>query len=225
LNSVKEALHDKDFQPDGLRDLLIEIAWENRDILPSHLRCFRGGLIVPAAKWNRSNEWDNVLGFFEPQDGYIRLHADLLADSSRLRENLLIAIGESLLGRYIAERRWIEQHGSRRYEICLRPENERQCYFSDSRLRSYLRLARMTPDPIDNRIHRITINNDGGFLPPGLLFGLLYAWYLSGRGRTMEYEMTLLRWPLKSLISLHAKDRIRKEALVTFFRTEVFGHK
>jgi hypothetical protein len=83
----------------------------------------------------------------------------------------------------------------------------------------------MTPDPKNSRIHRITINADGGFLPPGLLFGLLYAWYLSGRGFTMEYEMTLLRWPIKNLIPLHARDRTRKEALVTFFRTEVFGHQ
>jgi hypothetical protein len=82
----------------------------------------------------------------------------------------------------------------------------------------------MIPDPVDDRVFRITINSDGGFLPPGLLFGLLYAWYLTGNGFTMEYEMTLLRWPLKSLIPLHAKDRLRKEALVAFFRTEIFGH-
>ena len=58
----------------------------------------------------------------------------------------------------------------------------------------------MTPDPVDARTYQITINNDGGFLPPGLLFGLMYAWYLCGSGLTMDYEMSLLRWPLKSLI-------------------------
>jgi hypothetical protein len=82
----------------------------------------------------------------------------------------------------------------------------------------------MTQDREDVRKYRITINSGEGFLPPGLLFGLLYAWYLCGCGLTMDYEMSLLRWPLKSLIPLHAKDRIRKEALVTFFRTQVFGH-
>jgi hypothetical protein len=81
----------------------------------------------------------------------------------------------------------------------------------------------MAPDIVNPRIYRITINENGGFLPPGLLFGMLYAWYLSGQGITMEYEMSLFRWPLKSLIPLHAKDRIRKKALVTFFRTQVFG--
>ena len=83
----------------------------------------------------------------------------------------------------------------------------------------------MVPDRSDTRVFGITINEDGGFLPPGLLFGLLFCWYLTGKGLTMEYEMTLLRWPLKSLIPLHAADRRRKEALVRFFRTEIFGHQ
>jgi hypothetical protein len=224
LNAIKKILQDRDFKPKELREFFVDLAWENRDIRPSHLRFFRGARIIPIGKWKRSTEWDNVLGYFDPQDGYLKLHAELLASPSRLREDLFIALGESLLGQYIEKRRWVEQHGSRRYEIFLRPEQERHCFLSDSQLRAYLRLARMTPDPADNRIHRITINRDGGFLPPGLLFGLLYSWYLSGSGLPMQYEMSLLRWPLKSLIPLHAKDRIRKEALVTFFRTEVFGH-
>ena len=135
-----------------------------------------------------------------------------------------MALGESLLGRYIQKRRWIKQNGSRCYEITLKPETEQECYLTDSQLRAYLALARMNPDPSDDRTFRITINKDGGFIPPGLLFGLVYAWYLSGQGFTMEYEMTLLLWPSKSLIPLHAKDRARKEALVTFFRKEIFGH-
>jgi uncharacterized cofD-like protein len=225
LNSIKEALRNKDFRPNELRDSLVELAWENRDILPSHLRFFSGGLVIPARAWHRSTEWDNVLGYYDPQDRYLKLHEELLANPSRLREDLLVAIGESLLGQYIEKRRWIDQQGARCYEITLKPAARQQCYLTDSQLHTYLRLARMTPDPVDSRIYRITINKDGGFLPPGLLFGLLYAWYLSGSGLTMKYEMTLLRWPLKSLIPLHAKDRIRKEALVTFFRTEVFGHK
>ena len=83
----------------------------------------------------------------------------------------------------------------------------------------------MVPDRADPGVFGITINEDGGFIPPGLLFGLLFCWYLTGRGLTMEYEMTLLRWPPRSLIPLHAGDRRRKEALVRFFRTEIFGHE
>ncbi len=225
LGAIKRILQDKDFNPKELGDFFVDLAWENRDIRPSHLNFFRGARVIPAGKWQRSTEWDNVLGYFDPEDGYLKLHTELLANPSRLREDTLTALGESLLGQYIEKRRWVEQHGSRRYEIFLRPDRKRHCYFTDSQLRAYLKLARMTPDRADNRIHRITINTDGGFLPPGLLFGLMYSWYLSGSGLPMQYEMSLLRWPLKSLIPLHAKDRIRKEALVTFFRTEVFGHE
>ncbi len=223
--SAKEALSNKEFRPEILRDFLLKLAWENRDIHPSHFSFFRGGFVIPAGRWDRSTEWDDIQGYFDPKDQNLKLHEDLLANPARLGENLLIALGESLLGRYIESRRWIDQRSARCYEIALRPATQRQCLLSNSQLLRYLRLARMMPDPINSRIHYITINADGGFLPPGLLFGLLYAWYLIGRGFTMEYEMTLLRWPLKNLIPLYARDRIRKEALVTFFRTEVFGHK
>ena len=222
--SIAGALKKKNIHPPELRDLLLDLAWENRDLKPSHLKFFQGVRVIPAGKWNRSTELDNVLGYFDPQDRYIKLHDDLLSNSSKLRQNLLVAIGESLLGRYIEKRRWIKQNGSRCYEITLKPDVEQECYLTDSQLRTYLVLARMNPDPENDRIFRITINRDGGFIPSGLLFGLVYAWYLTGQGFTMEYEMTLLQWPQKSLIPLHAKDRSRKAALVTFFRNEIFGH-
>jgi uncharacterized cofD-like protein len=222
--SVRDALGEKDFKPESLRDFLIELAWDNRDIAPSHFRFFKGGLIIPAKEWNRSTEWDNVLGYYDPLDQYLKFHEMLLTKPSRLREDMLVAVGESLLGRYVESRRWIEQQGARCYEIILKPAGDRECLLPDFQLRTFLKLARMIPDPINSRIYRITINNNEGFLPPGLLFGLTYAWYLSGNGITMDYEMTLLRWPLKSLIPLHAKDRIRKDALVKFFRNDIFGH-
>ncbi len=224
LESIKDALKEKDFRPAAMRDFMAELAWENRDILPSHLAFFRGAVIIPAENWNRNTEWDNILGYFDPQDQYLKLHKDLLFIPSKIREDLLVALGESLLGQYIEQRRWLEHHGARSYEIFLRPAVERHCFLNDSQLHTYLKLARMTQDRDDPRKYRITINNDEGFLPPGLLFGLLYAWYLCGCGLTIDYEMSLLRWPPKSLIPLHAKDRVRKEALVTFFRTQVFGH-
>jgi uncharacterized cofD-like protein len=225
LISVDEALRTKDFRPSGLKDLMLELAWENRDIRHSHLSFFRGAIAVPNKKWNRSTEWDNVLGYYDPEDQYIKLHEELLRESARLPQDLLVALGESLLGRYIAERRWTEQNGARCYEIILNPGHKQESFLGDSQIRTYLMLARMTPDSGNNRAYRITINPNEGFLPPGLLFGLMYAWYLCGAGFTMEYEMTLLRWPTKSLIPHHAQDRIRKEALVKFFREEIFGHR
>ena len=224
MDSMKEALRDKDFRPASLRDFLLELIWENRDIRPAHLEYFRGAVIIPAENWNRNTEWDNILGYYDPDDQYLKLHRDLHAIPLKIQEDLLVALGESLLGQYIDERKWTEHHGAKSYEIVLRAETERHCYLTDSQLRAYLRLARMTPDREHTRKYRITINNDEGFLPPGLHFGLLYAWYLCGRGLTMDYEMSLLRWPLKSLIPVHARDRVRKEALVRFFRTQIFSH-
>jgi uncharacterized cofD-like protein len=225
MNSMAEALRDKDFMPESLRDFLLEVFWQNRDIPPSHLEFFRGVRVTPKEKWNRSTEWDNILGYFDPEDRYIKLHKELLAKPATLQKDFLIALGESLLGQYIENRRWIKQNGSRCYEITIRPSDKHLTYLTDSQIHTYLRLARMIPDPTNRRIYRIMTDADGGFLPPGLLFGLLYAWYLSGSGLTMEYEMTLLRWSPKSLIPFHAKDRLRKQALVTFFRTEIFGHE
>jgi uncharacterized cofD-like protein len=224
LASIKSALEDKDYRPAGLKDILVEVAWENRDIHPSHLGFFRGAVVVPAKDWNRNTEWDNVLGYYDPQDQYLKLHKDLLNIPSKIREDLLVALGESLLGQYIDQRNWIEHRGARSYEIVLKPEAERQCFLSDSQLHTYLSLTRMTKARDEALRYRLIVNNEEGFLPPGLLFGLIYAWYLCGGGLTMDYEMSLLRWPLKSLIPLHAKDRARKEALVTFFRTQIFGH-
>jgi uncharacterized cofD-like protein len=224
LHSVENALKNKDFRPKALRELLIDLAWENRDIDSSHLEFFRGAVIVPEKDWGRDTEWDNILGYYDPQDQYLKLHRDLLASQSKIRQDMLVALGESLLGRYIDRRRWIEYHGARAYEMILKPASRRECFLNEAQLHLYLKLARMIPDPSEALTYRITINDEEGFLPPGLLFGLMYAWYLCGCGLTMDYEMSLLRWPLRSLIPLHAQDRVRKEALVTFFRTEIFGH-
>lgn len=224
LNEIRAALSGKDFHPPALKDFLVDLVWDNRDIRPDHLRFFRGGIVVSPKDWNRNTEWDNVLGYYDPEDDYIKLHRELLGTPTRFREDILVALGESLLGQYTDIRRWIEHHGARAYEIILRPVSSRKCFLDERQLHTYLTLARMTQDQANDRIYRITINNNEGFLPPGLLFGLMYAWYLNGGGLTMEYEMSLLRWPLRSLIPHHAKDRIRKEALVSFFRKEVFGH-
>ncbi len=228
MEAVDRALRQKTFQPAVLRSVMRELAWDNRDILPAHLDFFRGARVVADSRWNRSREWDNVLGYYDPDDRCLRLHEQLLKKPDRLREDLLIALGESLLGGYIEARRWVEDptQGYRRYEIWLRPESARNGYLNDRQLRTYLELARMVPDRADRRLYRLTVNNHEGFLPSGLLFGLMYAWYLNNAyGGIMEYEMSLLRWPAHALIPHQAKERVRKQKLVEFFRAEVFGHR
>jgi uncharacterized cofD-like protein len=230
-SAIKQALGRKHFQPAALRQVMADLAWDNRDIAPRHLDFFDGVKVIRAASWHRSTEWDNVLGYFDPADRCLKLHEHLMTRPQRLREDLLIALGESLLGRYIESRRWIEGPAARLrdarcFEIRLRPVRARDCFLSDGQLRSYLRLARLVQDRSDPRVLRITLNNDEGFLPPGLLFGFMYAWYLNNAyGGIMEYEMSLLKWPAHSLIPHQAKERVRKQALVAFFRTEVFAHR
>jgi len=226
---IRRALARKQFAPAMLERVLAELAWDNRDITPRHLNYFAGAKVIRAADWHRSTDWDNVLGYFDPEDRTLKVHAALLGRPERLREDLLIALGESLLGRYIESRHWTTGaaaglRDARCYAIRLRPVGARACFLNEAQLRAYLRLARMVPDRHDPHVFRITINHNEGFLPPGLMFGLLYAWYLNNAyGGVMEYEMSLLKWPSSALIPHQAQERARKQALVTFFREEVFG--
>lgn len=228
--SIQTTLNGKNFRPPLVKKVLLELAWDNRDILPEHLRYFRGARIIPAKDWHRSTEWDNVFGFYDPNDRQLKLHEHLFNRPTRLREDLLIALGESLLGRYLESRRWIGHQntgypGTRCYEIRLRPVNQRDSFLSPEQLHTYLKLARMIPDSRDPNCYRMLINNNEGFLPSGLLFGLMYAWYLNNAySEIMEYEMSLLRWPPRSLLPHQAKEHMRRQALVNFFRTEIFRH-
>lgn len=228
--AAKEALAGKCFSPGGLLHTMLDLIWENRDIRVDHLKYFHGAEIVPAGAWDRSKEWDNVLGYYDPGKRTLRVHEQLSEEPERLRENILIALGESLLGRYLQSRRWIDPKvdggwGARCYEITLRPPEERECFLNDSELHTYLTHSRMVQSPRDPKTYRIILNDHEGFLPPGLLFGLLYAWYLNNSyGAIMEYEMSLLRWPPHRLIPHQVEERKRKKALVGFFRKVVFNH-
>ena len=224
-------LAEKSFPGKFLRSIMEEILWENRDIRIEHLDFFRGARIIPASRWVRCREWDSVLGYYDPEDGLLKVNELAGRNPEGLRGSLLTALGESLLGRYMEERRWVnieeENHwGARRYEIRLRPVKDRKCFLDDGALRTYLRLARMQQSPHDPDTFGITLNDGEGFLLPGLLFGLFYAWYLNNAyGGIMEYEMSLLRWPPRKLIPYQLEERTRKQALVKFFRNVVFQHE
>jgi len=229
--AVDSELASKVVHPRRLRDILRELLWENRDINPSHLACFKGARVIAATMWNRSTEWDNVMGYYDPEDGFLKIHSHLSADPVLLRGNLLIALGESLLGRYIQERRWISADvsaghwGWRTFEIRLRPPRQRACLLSPAQLHAYLGLARMVQDPGHADVYRITLNNHDGFIAPGLLFGLMYAWYLDNTcAPIMENEMSMLHWHDATLIPHQVTEYRRKKALIDFFRNEIFGY-
>jgi uncharacterized cofD-like protein len=228
--AINTALAAKKFRPACLRQIMLDLVWENRDIQISHLNFFAGARIIPADGWKRSIEWDSVLGYYDTQDRQIKIHSQLLNHPDQLRGNILIALGESLLGRYIKERTWLkpagmDNWGARCYQIRLLPPRARECFLTPAQLHDYLVLARMIPHPRDSGTYRITLNDNDGFLPPGLLFGLMYAWYLDNAyAPIMENEMSILHLQEATLIPHQAHEYRRKKALVDFFRKEVFGY-
>ncbi len=221
----------KSFSSKFLLNTMKEMIWENRDIRIEHLGFFQGARIVPESRWARCKEWNSVPGYYDPEDGLLKIHEHVGKDPERIQGSLLTSLGESLLGRYQENQHWVtiedgNHWGARRYEIRLRPVQERTCFLDDGALRTYLRLARMQQSPRDPDTFGITLNDGEGFLLPSLLFGLLYAWYLNNSyGGIMEYEMSLLRWPPWKLIPYQLEERARKQALIKFFRNVVFKHE
>ena len=144
---------------------------------------------------------------------------------------MLIALGESLLGNYCENKAVHEvlQTGElmgKVFEVQLLPEKKRRSFLSDKELREYLHLAQLRPHPDDPDRFCLLINDNEAFTPPGLLFGLLYAWYVNNRfGGIVDYEMSLLRWRISELIPKPSMERIRMQKRIEFFRRSVFRQK
>jgi uncharacterized cofD-like protein len=227
-SSMNTALETCVFEPESLRNILMNLVWKNRDIRVEHVTRLKAARVIKARDWNRSTAWDNVLGYYDPEDNCCKFHNQLLNDPERLSSNMLIVLGESLLGRYIQKRGWIQPDdkdawGSRCFQIKLFEPEQRTCLLSPEHLHEYLVLARLVPHPKERGIYRITLNNDDGFIPPGLLFGLMYAWYLDNTYvPVMENEMAILHVQKKSLIPHQVQEFNRKKALVDFFCKRVF---
>ncbi len=227
-SSVNAALDSCVFEPESLRKTLLDLVWKNRDIRVEHAACIKRALVVSGRDWARSTAWDNVLGYYDPQDDCCKFHSQLMDDPDLLNSTMLIVLGEAVLGRYIEERSWSAPDndccwGSRCFEIKLLEPSRRSCLLSPQDLHDYLLLARMVSHPRQAGRYRITLNNDDGFIPPGLLFGLMYAWYLDNAcAPVMENEMAVLHLPESSLIPHQVQEYRRKKALVDFFRTKVF---
>ena len=226
MEGIAAALAAKSIPGAGLRRALDDFFWANPDVPAAHLAGFDGVRFVPEAQWARSREWDNVLGYYEPATRRIMLHEQALARPDMLAPNFAVALGESLLGRYIARKWWDpEAPGTnvRSYEIELRPPAERACLLADAELRTYLRLAQMAPRGGAGRRYFRPVPNGTGFLPCGILFGLAYAWMLDGAYvPALDYEMQILQWPAARLLPYQVRARARHRELVRFFRETVF---
>jgi len=211
-----------------LHAALSDIFWKHYDIAPAHLATIRGIVAHEAETWPRDQRYDNIFSFYEPEDGCIHIRREQLDNPPRLELAVLIAIGQSLLGNYAAEKRMENvvcdgQAVGKRYHLLLTDEKDRRCHFSGEELDTFLQLARMVPVEAGRRYSRL-LNGDEGFTPPGLLMGLLYAWYLENRlASHIEYKMAAMRLPRSNLI--HEQRRLidRRSKLVQFFREVVFS--
>ncbi len=210
-----------------ITSILLDILWSHQDIPVSHLDFVDGIMFISESNWRRDQRWDNVFSFFDPEDRLIKIREDRLLVRNSLEVSFLIALGQALLGDYALTKIFTpllyegKEIGGV-YHLSLRKEQERVCYFADRELREFLALARMVEQ---NPSHFTrTVNGTEGFTPPGLLMGLLYAWYLDNRFAShIEYKMSILKIRPTQLIPEQKKTRNRRVQLIDFFRESVFG--
>jgi len=221
------------FQSEGInsekiRSAICDIVWKHQDIPIRHLDYCTAIRCVPESQWWRDQKWDNVFSYFDPGDCSIKIRHDQVADGRRLETAFLIALGESLLGNYAAvkEMKSIEADGiplGKVYHLFLHPEEERTCFLKADDLQEYLVLARMLPVQGDELHFTRLISGEEGFTPPGLLMGLIYAWYLENRlASHIEYKMSLMQINQTDLIPEQLKMLKRREKVIRFLREVVF---
>ena len=209
---------------------LAEIFWRHGDIPLAHLDGVAGVVLLDREEWSRTQEWDTILSFYDPMDRLIKIRKDIFPEPDKFEVGLLIALGQSLLGNYTEEKRRlpVERDGlSLGYEfrLVLRPESELRSFFSPAELASFLVLVRMRQAASDPRLYTRLVNGDEGFTPPGLLFGLTYAWYLDNRHVChVEYKMSINRMMSCGLIPEQQRVAGRRQAMIDFFRTVVFRY-
>ncbi len=102
---------------------------------------------------------------------------------------------------------------------------ELTAFLDRDRIRRYLGLARLREIPGSGGVFRLAVNGEEAFVPPGLLFGLHYAWYLNNAfGCGIDHDASMLKLERRDLIPWFLMERDRRRRLIDFFRREVFGH-
>jgi hypothetical protein len=209
---------------------LLEILWFHQDIPLSHLSNIKAIQIIDRSTWSRSQEWDNVYSFYDPADSTIKICQDVIAEKRLFEQAFLVALGQALLGNYAAIKEMVpvEKGGEtvgKMYRLTVRPAEERNTFFSDRELSEYLKLSRMIPSESNTLLYTRLVNGKEGFTPPGLLFGLIYAWYMDNRfAAHVEYKMAVMRTDISDLIPEQVRMHTRRRDLVEFFRRSVFCH-
>lgn len=213
---------------ENIRRMIGEILWRHPDIPLEHLRLVREVACIGQESWRRSQKWDSVFSFYEPDRAVIMIREDQLAGEGSFEIAFLVALGQSLLGNYASDKNMrplmIDNVPvGKIYHLTLRPLTARVCYFDDRELCHYLQLARMLPDHRTPLRYTRVINGDEGFTPPGMLLGLHYAWYLDNRFAShVEYKMAVMKIAPSDLIPEQVRMLERRRELVRFLREVVF---
>ncbi len=210
---------------------VIEILWNHPDILIEHLGYIRGICLVDPASWKRCQQWDNVFSFYDPHDLRIKIRQDQTRNLGRFEMAFLVALGQSLLGNYARDKHLepIKSTGEiigHKFSLRIREVEHLDCFFDFRTLNTYLELARMHASTKKKGLYTRVINGDEGFTPPGLLFGLCYAWYLDNRfAPNIEYKMSIMKNETGDLIPEQIRIVARRRRLINFFREHVFQHQ
>ncbi len=222
-------LSHSSLSPKRLKETIVDILWDNPVIPLSHLHYFSGVHLYPNRDWHREQKWDNVFSYFDPADSTLKIRQEELTSRQNIELAFFVALGESLLGNYAQSKKIVPMVVAGKtlgqvYLLRLRPLPERNCYFSEEELHTFLSLSRMSRVEGKPGHYSRLLNMNEGFTPPGLLMGLIYAWYIDNRLAThIEYKMSLLKIAPSALIpnQLHMAERRKKT--ISFFREVVFS--
>ncbi|MBU0730438.1 MAG: YvcK family protein [Proteobacteria bacterium] len=213
-----------------VRDSICRILWNHQDIPVSHLQNIRGVKLIDDDLWKRSQEWDNIFSFYDPDDGVIKIRQDIFDKPERFEVAFLVALGQSLLGNYAAKKEMLQldeesENLGKIFQLTVRDQSSWNCYFTAQELDIYLRLARMIRSAKNPSLYTRLVNGYEGFTPPGLLFGLTYGWYLDNRfAAHIEYKMAIKHTEISDLIPEQVRVYDRRQAIIDFFREVVFRY-
>lgn len=219
-----------DEKVNNIKELFQNFLWNHKDIPLAHLEFVKGVQCIADKQWKRNQNWDKVFSFYDPNDCLVKIRQDQFGSDKDLEIAFLVALGQGLLGDYTAHKAIRDvaigdTYLGKVYHLYIKAPADRHCYFSAQELTKYLTLARMIPDPEDENHFTRIINGVEGFTPPGLLMGLIYAWYLDNRFAShIEYKMAVLKINPSDLIPEQVRMKSRREKLTVFFREVVFGH-
>ena len=213
-----------------LNKRILHILWFHQDILLSHLENIQTIWIMDRITWSRNQEWDNVYSFYNPEDRSIRICQDVVVDECRFEQAFLVALGQALLGNYAKSKEMASvvdggELVGKIFKLTIKPQEDRNTFLSEQELATFLELSKMIRSESNKYLYTRLVNGNEGFTPPGLLFGLTYAWYLDNRFAShVEYKMAVMRSDISDLIPKQVRMLSRRRALLEFFRRSVFGH-